>query len=254
MCCCAGPAVQFADPGAAFGLVQLGKQLSQTVTIQNTSQHSSAAWTLCVLPLNASSAGVPSSNTAAQQAQHASSQANSALSRSGSPDSSTSAQHAQQAAIDSNADAQQAQQDALDPTASAQQAAADSSAGAQHAQQAAYQGLPAALQAKEQQLLQQLHDAHVADPQSTLTEADDSSSTSAAEAPTLALNPFEGIPADEAEEEHGCRVTVEPEFGTLAAGASATVQVTQCTLADNAGMLSGMFQRNLNSHRPSLCR
>lgn len=231
--------------------MQLGKQVSETVTIHNTSQHSSATWSLRVLPKHASITAASSSSVAAQQAECASGQANTALSSSETPaisitarGSGADAQHAQQAAAGSNADAQHAQPDAARSDADAQQdaaglsasaqhaqqAAADSTADAQHAQQAAYQGIPAALQAKEQQLLQQLHDAQVAEHSATLTDAADSTSMSAAEgavAPTLAQNPFEGIPADEAEQKRGCKVVIEPEFGTLAAGASATVQVSR---------------------------
>lgn len=198
MCCCAGPAVQFADPGAAFGLVQLGKQVSQTVTVHNTSQHSSAAWSLRVLPQNASSAAGSSSSSAAQQAQHASSQGNATLSFSGSPDTPTSAD-------DSSGDAQHAQQPAAAPSA-----------------------------------------ANVVEDSAVLM-AGDSTSSPAEEAAIAAQvqNPFEGIPADEAEQEHGCRVIVEPEFGTLAAGASATVQVSRIFGAAFVTTLSGMDQEKL---------
>ena len=167
--CGAGPTVQFADPGVAFGLVQLGKQVTQTVTIQNTSRYSSATWTLHALPQQASSAGASDSCYAAQLAQQA--------------------------------------------------------------VETAYQGIPGALQAKQQQLLQQLQEAHVT-AQSAASEADESTSIVVAAGVATATqpeNPFEGLPAaEEEEEECGCRLLIEPECGVLAAGASASVQVTRC--------------------------
>ena len=168
---CAGPAVQFTDPGIALGLVQLGHQLTQTVTIHNTSRFLPATWTLHALPQHVSS----SSSGAAE------------------PDST--AQHAKQAA------------------------------------ETASQGVPAVLQAKEQQLLQQLQDAAMF-TQGAASEADESrSNTVAADVATAAQseNPFEGLPAAEEEgEELGCSLVMEPEWGVLAAGASATVQVSPC--------------------------
>lgn len=110
--------------------------------------------------------------------------------------------------------------------------AAKSDNAAQHAQQAAEtanQGVPAVLQAKEQQLLQQLQDAAVTN-QGAASEADESSSTSVAADVATAVpseNPFEAVPAaEEEEEELGCSLLIEPECGVLAAGASATVQVS----------------------------
>lgn len=153
----AGPAVQFADPDVALGLVQLGNQVTQTITIRNTSLFSAATWTLHALPQQASSSSASSSNTAAQ--------------------------HAQQAA----------------DTAS--------------------QGMPAVLQAK-QQLLQQLQEeAHATDQDA----APHAGATTAAQSG----HPFENPPAaEEEEEEHGCSLSIQPECGLLAAGASATVQVS----------------------------
>lgn len=51
-----GPRVEFEDPGLIFGLVQLGTQVSQQITIHNPSQYSSASWTLRELPQPGSSA------------------------------------------------------------------------------------------------------------------------------------------------------------------------------------------------------
>ena len=155
----AGPEVQFADPGMALGLVQLGHQTTHSVTIHNTSQFSAATWTLHALPLPASSSSASSSNSAAQ-----------------------------------------------------------------HTQQAAerYQGMPAVLEAQQEQLLQQLQE------QACVTEQD------AASEPDVAMaaqrgNPFEDSSAGEVEEEEcGCSLLIQPECGILDAGASATVQVSTC--------------------------
>ena len=45
--------MQFEEPGLSFGLLQLGRQVSQQVTLRNTSQYSSAAWTLSEVPSTA---------------------------------------------------------------------------------------------------------------------------------------------------------------------------------------------------------
>ena len=165
--------MQFIDPGIALGLVQLGNQLTQTITVHNTSLFSPATWTLHALPQQVSS------------------------SSSGAAESDSAAQHAQQA----------------------------------QAAETAKQGVPAVLQAKEQQLLQQLQDAAVTN-QGAASEADESkSNTVAADVATAAQseNPFEGLPvAEEEGAELGCSLVIEPECGVLAAGASATVQVSTC--------------------------
>lgn len=67
----AGPAVQFTDPSVAFGLVQLGKHVTQPIIIHNTSGFSSATWTLHALPQQASGSSVISSNSAAKHAKQA---------------------------------------------------------------------------------------------------------------------------------------------------------------------------------------
>ena len=153
----------------AFGLVQLENQLSQTITVHNTSHFSFATWTLHALSQPPSSSGIISSNYTAQHGKQATETAN--------------------------------------------------------------QGMPAVLEAKQQQLLQQLQEAQVTE-QGTASEADESLSITVAEAGVTAAaqstNPFEGLPAAEEEEgESGCRLLIEPECGILAAGASASVQVSR---------------------------
>lgn len=164
--CHAGPEVQFADPGVALGLVQLGHQMTQIITIHNTSQFSPATWTLHALPQQASSSSASSSNSAAQ--------------------------HAQQ--------------------------------GAER-----YQGMPAVLEAKQEQQLQE--EACVTE-QEAAPEADIATSAQSG-------NPFEDSPAaEEQEEECGCSLLIQPECGILAAGASATVQVGTChqKLSNDVGL------------------
>lgn len=93
-CSCVGPSVRFEAARLDFGLLQVGSQTTQWVTVCNTSQYHPAWWTLQQVP-----------------------------------------QHAQQASS----------------------ASTEFKFEAQHAQH----GMPAALQLKEQQLVQQLHEGQV---------------------------------------------------------------------------------------------
>lgn len=74
--CYAGPSVQFQEACLDFGLLQVGSQTSQQLTLQNTSQYQSAWWSLRETPKRAQQAGVDSSadkppfKFGAQQAQH----------------------------------------------------------------------------------------------------------------------------------------------------------------------------------------
>ena len=182
---CAGPAVLFEDPGLAFGLVQLGRQVSQQITIRNPSQHSSASWALHVLPQHAGHSEASNLNWAAQQTQHA----NPAVSGSLPETAAFEAQRAQQAQPD-----------------------------------AAAGSMPAALRAKEQQLMQQLQQAEMTN-QEVESEADASATAAAGNlaADKSSDNPFEG-----GKEEQGsdCRLCMKPDLGTLAPGASISVQVS----------------------------
>lgn len=104
--------------------------------------------------------------------------------------------------------------------------AAKSNSAGQHAQQAAEtanQGVPAVLQAK--------HPAAATNQGATSEAGESRSPAAAADVATAAQleNPFEGLPdADEEGEEPGCSLVIEPECGVLAAGASATAQVSTC--------------------------
>ncbi|KAL0048861.1 hypothetical protein WJX82_001204 [Trebouxia sp. C0006] len=65
MAAVAGPRVEFEDPGLLFGLVQLGTQVCQQITIRNPSSYSSASWTLRELPQHSSS--TPSTDSASTE-------------------------------------------------------------------------------------------------------------------------------------------------------------------------------------------
>ncbi len=106
--------MEFEDPGLIFGLVQLGTQVSQQITIRNPSRYSPASWTLRELP------------------QHSSSTSSTDLASAEQPSSSSSTV-----------------------------GEVNLNGGAQHAQQggeAKPLGMPAVLQEKGEQLLEQLHD------------------------------------------------------------------------------------------------
>ena len=209
----AGPSVQFEDPGLAFALVQLGRQVSQQITIRNTSQHSSASWALHVLPQHAGHSEVSTLNWTAQQAQHASSTDASGF--------TLAAQHAgNHASMALSNPAMLGSSETLSNTAAFE---------TQHAQQAAgtaLGGMPAALHAKEQQLMQQLQEAQMTDQEADLA-ADAAASATAATgdlaADGFAMNPFE---AGEEQQGSGCRLCMKPDLGVLAPGASTSVQVT----------------------------
>ena len=219
--------MHFASPGLAFGLIQLGKRVSQQIVICNASEFSAASWTLRTsAQLSADRTEALNLSPAAQQAQHAS-VLNTA-------EGGLLAQQAQPAAGQDHP--------ALGPSlvsgsrdGSAEPA--DSNSEAQHAQQAAEslsQGMPAALQAKEQQLMQQLHEASVTD-QEAGSEANAALPIAAAVAANAAdnglwRNPFEGPQGDDNSKGTGCQLVIVPEFGTLAPGASTSVQVSpHCT-------------------------
>jgi len=241
--------VEFEDPGLIFGLVQLGTQVSQQITIRNPSRYSPASWTLRELP------------------QHSSSTSSTELAAAEQPSSSSST-------VDE----------------------AHLNGGAQRAQQggeAKPLGVPALLQEKGQQLLEQLrgqqsilseatpeaaaeasHQTQSADlgqltaPVQTSEAAQQSAHPDAAsgavtdasgncqlsvvgpmagdevEANQGGLsNPFEVAAATGEEEGVGVRVRVQlqPEWGLLAPGASTTIQVK-----------SNLLQMKLQGHKGTL--
>jgi len=227
--------VKFEDPGLIFGLVQLGTQGCQQITIRNPSRYSSASWTLRELP------------------QHSSSTSTTDLASAEQPSSSSNAVDE----VDLNGGAQRAQQGGeVMPV-----------------------GVPAVLQEKGEQLLEQLHNQQssvlTATPEAAAAEAShqmqsadseqmmapvqtseaaqqavhlDAASGADADAsgnsqlpvvrPTAAVevdtnqggvsNPFEVVAATGEEEGGVVRVQLQlqPEWGLLAPGASTTIQVT----------------------------
>ena len=217
--------MEFEEPGLIFGLVQLGTHVSQQITIRNPSRYSPASWTLRELP------------------QHSSSTSSTDLESAEQPSSSSSTV-----------------------------GEVNLNGGAQHAQQggkAKLLGVPAALQEKGEQLLEQLRDqqssvseatpeaaakashqlqsadsGQVAAPEQTSEAAQQAADSGAASfgfadasvvRPTAAngmdanqggvSNPFEVAAATGEEEGSRVRVQLQPEWGTLAPGASTTIQV-----------------------------
>ena len=214
--------MEFEDPGLIFGLVQLGTQVSQQITIRNPSRYSPASWTLRELP------------------QHSSSTSSTDLASAEQPSSSSSTV-----------------------------GEVNLNGGAQHAQQggeAKPLGMPAVLQEKGEQLLEQLHDqqssvseatpeaaaeashqmqsadsgqmaASVQTSEAAQQAADLGAASASVVRPTAAneidanqggvSNPFEVVAATGEEEGSGVRVQLQlqPEWGLLAPGASTTIQV-----------------------------
>lgn len=159
--------------------------------------------------------------------------------------------------------------------------AGSSNADAEHVGDVASLGVPAALQQKGEQLLQQLQEGQEAATEAVSQEADGSgshqlllgtdtcereeshaavvesiSSEAAADSVSTSKlsdaegdglhvddrgvsNPFEGADKSEEEGSSGVRLVLEPEWGILAPGTSATVQVRLCSYpyARTAGVL-----------------
>lgn len=145
-CQCAGPSVQFGEACLDFGLLQVGSQSVQQLTIYNTSQHHHAWWTLQQAP-----------------------------------------QHAQQASTDFVFEAQHTQH-----------------------------GMPAALQLKKEEVMQQLQDSQTAaETDVTIVDnqadvADDVAKADTANAlAALALQPASSIADD-----RGAIAAAEPYLGT----------------------------------------
>lgn len=222
--------MEFEDAGLIFGLVQLGTQVSQQITIRNPSSYSPASWTLRELPQHSNSTSSTDSASVEQ------------------PSSSSSTADEENL----NDGAQRAQQEG----------------------EAKPLGVPAALQEKGEQLLEQLHDQQIvvltATPEAAAEASDqrqsaDSGQTAApVQTPEAAQqpahldaasgavtdasgnsqlsvvgfiaggkveanqggvsNPFEAAAAGE-EEGGAVRVQLQPEWGLLAPGASTTIQV-----------------------------
>ena len=230
-----GPRVEFEDPGLIFGLVQLGTQVSQQITIHNPSQYSSASWTLQELPQPGSSAA-STSVTAPKQP-------NTLGSTGGEGNLNPDAQQAQQGtevnsrgvltALRQKSEqlVQQLQQgqdatQAADAGASHQKQLADSALGPQLLLPDTEQ-LPAP-EAQSQSAAQ--HNAG-ADTANTTSSRLTPSSAGLAAVGAMSLgesglsNPFEGVEAVRREEAGLIRIELGAEMGLLAPGASTTIQV-----------------------------
>ena len=223
-----------------FGLVQLGTQVSQQITIHNPSQHSSASWTLRELPQAGSSAADASCISPKQPGTSGIVE--------GEGDLNNAAQQAQQGAEFTScgvpAALQQKGEQLLQQLQQGQDSAHAADAHAPDQTQLADSALqqqlllpssieqPLTPKAESQSAAQQYAGADAAsDTANTASSSLTLPSAGIAAAGGVSLsdrvesNPFEGVEATREEEAGLAGIRLDAELGLLAPGASTTIQV-----------------------------
>ena len=228
--------MEFEDPGLIFGLVRLGTQVSQQITIRNPSRYSPASWTLHELSQHSSS----TSSTELASAEQPSSSRNAI----GEVNLNNGAQRAQQggeanslgmpAALQEKGEQllkqlHDQQSSVLTSTSEAAAEASDQGQSADSGQMAApEQTSDAAKQA-----------AHIDAASGAVTDASGDSQLSVVASIAgdeveanqgMLSNPFEVAAGTGGEEGGGVRMQLQPECGLLAPGASTTIQVKSDSL------------------------
>jgi len=227
--------VEFKDPGLIFGLVQLGTQVSQQITIRNHSSYSSASWTLRELPQRSTSTSRTDSASAEQP-----SSSSSTVDEVNLKDGAQRAQHGGEAkplgvpaALQDKAEQllEQLLEQLHDQQSSVLTAAPEAAAEASDQGQSAESG----------QLVAPVQTSKAAQ-QAVQTDAASGAVTDASGNCQLSVvgsiagedveanqgklsNPFEVAAGTGEEEGGGMRVQLQPEWGLLAPGASTTIQV-----------------------------